>query len=329
MRVAVCYNLKNRESGYLSAEYDAPYTVEAINKALQSRGAETLLIPADEDSFQTFKRSRAQIDLVFNLAEGSRGESRESHIPAILEFLRIHYTGPGVECTAIALDKSLTKRLLRLHGIPTALWAEVGAQGGEGVKDLKMPVVVKPVHEGSSIGIDGKVSVKQSLRGAVQKAEEIVEKFNQIALVEEYLPGPEITVGILGNKNPKVLPLLEIYTEMYPRKTGGLMTKEAKTIYESDTFSGPPRNLSPQKRRRSREIALKTYRVLGCRDLGRVDIRFDRNGEPCVMDVNPLPGLSPRREDVSYFTKVCRMAGLTYEEMIWEIVDLAMARRLN
>jgi D-alanine-D-alanine ligase len=333
MKVAVCYNLKNRESGYLSAEYDAPYTVEAIDKALQSRGAKTLLVEANENSCETLRKNRSQIDLVFNIAEGVGGESRESSVPAILEFLRIHYTGPGVECTAIALDKALTKRLLKLYGIPTAPWALVRPpavlRSAQGVQDLKMPVVVKPVHEGSSIGIEGKISVKKSLRGALERAAQIARRFNQTALIEEYLPGPEITVGILGNGVPKVLPLLEIYTEMYPRKTAGLITKEAKTIYENDSFSGPPRNLTPQERRKTREVALKTYRVLGCRDFGRVDIRFDRNRQPCVMDVNPVPGLSPRLQDVSYFTKICRIAGLTYEEMIWEIVDLAMARRTN
>ena len=329
MKVAVCYNLKNRGSGYLSAEYDAPYTVEAIDKALHSRGAQTLLIEADENSFETFRKNRSRTDLVFNIAEGIGGESRESCVPAILEFLRIHYTGPGVECTAIALDKALTKRLLKQHGIPTAPWALVSPQGSEGVKDLKMPVVVKPVHEGSSIGIEGKISIKESLRGALKRAQDIVEKFNQAALVEEYLPGPEITVGILGNGEPKVLPLLEIYSEMYPSKTGSMMTRDAKTIYESDSFSGPPRNLTLQDKRRVREVALKTYRVLGCRDFGRVDIRFDGNGEPAVMDVNPIPGLSPRTQDVSYFTKICRLAGMTYEEMVWKIVDVAMTRRTN
>ncbi|MFH1422704.1 MAG: D-alanine--D-alanine ligase [Planctomycetota bacterium] len=327
MKVAICYNLKREESGYLSAEYDGFYTVEAISKALQSRGAETLLVEANEDAFEILRKIKPQIDIVFNIAEGIRGNSRESHIPAVLEFLNIHYAGPGIDCTANALNKSLTKKLLQRYRIRTAPWAVISSTNRNGLDKLRMPVVIKPNHEGSSIGIEGGKSLSNSVRSIIRRAKEIEKKYNQPALVEEFLPGAEITVGLFGEKEPEVLPFLEIYTDMYPKATGGLVTKNAKTIFEKDNYSGQPRNLSVGVKRKIKKMVVEAYTLLNCRDFGRVDIRIDRDGEPCVMELNPIPGISPRIEDVSYFTKICRSAGISYEEMIWKIVNNALKRK--
>jgi D-alanine-D-alanine ligase len=186
--------------------------------------------------------------------------------------------------------------------------------------------VLKPVHEGSSIGVRGASSFASESKAAIRKARDMYQRYSQSVLIEQFLPGAEITVGIFGNRWLEVLPLLEIYTEMYPAECLGMATADAKTVYESDSLSGPPRNLSNEQFEAVRELARRAYRVLGCRDFGRVDIRLDANGQPNVIEVNPIPGINPRVEEVSYFTKMCRMAGMSYNEMIARILDETQER---
>jgi D-alanine-D-alanine ligase len=239
--------------------------------------------------------------------------------------LGIPYTGPGVRATSICQDKHVTKVILGVNGIPTAPWV-LYPSGTRRLATLKFPVVLKPVREGSSIGITGEASIAGDVREARVKAKKMSAAFKQPVLIEEFLSGAEITVGIFGNKSLEVLPLLEIYTEMYPAACMNMATADAKTVHESDSFSGAPRTLTEQQKNRIREIACKTYRIVGCRDFGRIDFRLDADGEPNVIEVNPIPGINPKVEDVSYFTKMCRMAGITYDAMIKRILDEALER---
>jgi len=199
-----------------------------------------------KNAFTNFKKNRNRIDLVFNIAEGLRGESRESHIPAILEFLEIplHRSRDRMQRDrtrqiAHEADSETSRnphRSLERHRLRRR-WSE--SEKSENAR-RSQAAARRFEHR-----IDGKSSLKKNIKGAREKAEEIYRDFGQPAIVEEYLPGAEITVGILGNRKPQVLPLLEIYAEMYPTsKTKGLVTKEAKTILEKDAFSGPPRKLS-------------------------------------------------------------------------------------
>jgi D-alanine--D-alanine ligase len=325
MKIAIACNRKSDCNNYLKAEYDSDRTVEAVSEALRDLGHTVSVVEADESALQLLSSGDGGVDLVFNIAEGIPGECRESQIPAFLDMMGIPYTGPGVRATAISLNKHLTKTILRVNGIPTAPWV-LYPDGTDAIPSLRFPVVLKPVHEGSSIGVTGAGSFAANHAEAIDKASKMREQFSQAVLVEEFLSGAEITAGIFGNRELEVLPLLEIYTEMYPPECLNMATKNAKTVYESDSFSGSPRTLDSRQQERIAELARMTYRAIGCRDYGRVDFRLSAGGEPCVMEVNPIPGINPKVEEVSYFTKICRMAGMSYRDMIGRILDKTMER---
>lgn len=325
MKIAIACNRKSDCDSYLKAEYDSDRTLEAVSEALRDLGHAVSVVEADQSILRRMGSGNGRVDLVFNIAEGIHGECRESQIPAFLDMIGVPYTGPGVRATAISLNKHLTKTVLRANGIPTAPWV-VYPDGVDALSSLQFPVVLKPVHEGSSIGVTGADSFAANEAEALDKAARLREQFSQPVLIEEFLSGAEITVGIFGNRVLEVLPLLEIYTEMYPSECLNMATKNAKTIYESDSFSGHPRTLDSRQQERAAELARMTYRAIGCRDYGRVDLRLSADGEPCVMEVNPIPGINPKVEEVSYFTKVCRMAGMSYKDMIGRILEETMER---
>lgn len=321
MNIVISCNRKKSCKTWLKAEYDSEDTVNAISSALSSLGHKVVaVVDADETAGDFFSSCNGTVDLVFNIAEGTHGECRESQIPAMLEITGIPYTGPSVGTTAFCIDKHITKMILAANGISTAPWI-LYPQSAEKLATLRFPVVMKPVHEGSSIGISGETSVASDSSEANKKAKKLFEEFHQPILVEEFLTGAELTVGIFGNKKLEVLSILEIYTEMYPAECMGMATGNAKTVFESDSYSGAPRSLTDKQIAEVKDMAKKTYRILGCRDFGRVDIRLDGNGKPNVIEVNPIPGINPKVEEVSYFTKICRMSGMTYSQMISRILE--------
>jgi len=212
MNITIACNRKGNCKNYLKAEYDSENTVAAISEALTGLGKKTAVVEADESAIRFFSSCNGSLDLVFNIAEGLRGESRESQIPALLDMLGIPYTGPGVRATAICQNKHVTKTVLKANRIPTPPWA-LFPEETKRIGRLSYPVVLKPVHEGSSIGITGSKSFARNPDEAIEKALEMEREFSQQVLIEEFLPGAEITVGIFGNQALEVLPLLEIYTD--------------------------------------------------------------------------------------------------------------------
>lgn len=330
-RIGITFNMKRQAPGGepddLYAEFDDPETVEAIRAAIVSAGYETVLIEADDDLVENLKHARP--DLVFNIAEGLHGDARESQVPAVLDMLRIPYSGSGVLTQALTLNKARKKEVLLHNGVPTPgfrLFSSPREVNGHG---LRFPLIVKPNAEGSSKGItnDSLVFDDGSLRRQVAR---IVTDYNQPALVEEYMDGREFTVGLIGNGHPRVLPIVEITYDHLPEGVHRFDSFEAKWEYDS-----PERNVDPLRcpapvndelRRRIEEVALATYRVLGCVDLCRIDLRLDRDGEPNVLDVNALPGLIPDPRENSRFPRACFTAGMTYDQMVLEVLHTAMRR---
>jgi len=290
------------------AEFDAELTIDTIESALKSRGHRIFRTEANDEIPE--KLIELHPDMVFNIAEGIRGESRESHVPAICEMLGIPYTGSGPLTLAICLNKARTNR----------------SSGEKLRKGLKFPLIVKPLHEGSGMGIM-KSSVVKKKRDLMKMVSFVINTYKQPALVEEFLPGREFTISILGNIDPLVLPIIEIKVDDFPEETKGVYGFEAKYVFDREDLSEVAR-LSERLRDAIREIALKTYRILECRDFCRVDIRLDKNGIPNVIDVNPLAGISPSTDPLSfsYFTKAAILEGMTYEDMINHIFDCALER---
>ncbi|MEM2914890.1 MAG: ATP-grasp domain-containing protein, partial [Candidatus Bathyarchaeia archaeon] len=307
--------------------FDDEETVDAIAEALEIGGSHVIKIEADEEAYNKLRKSK--LDIVFNIAEGIRGESRESHIPAILEMLGIPYTGSGPLTLAVALDKALTHQVLSVNGVPSPSFQVFTEADGKIDKDIMFPLVVKPLAEGSSKGIRNSSLVKdeQSLR---KQAKWVIETYKQPAIAEEFLPGREFTVGLIGNGEPQVLPIVEILLDKLPREASPLYSYEAKWVW--DVPEKPlnifhcPAKISNELENEIKNIAIKAFKVLNCRDLCRMDIRLDKNNKPRVLEVNPLPGLIPDPDAHSCLPEAARAAGFTYEQLICTILWQALKR---
>ena len=328
MRIGLTYNsLPENTRTDEFAEFDDMSTIIAIKNALASGGHKVILVEANEDAYEKLKNSK--FDFVFNFAEGLYGESRESQIPAMLEMLKIPYTGSGPLTLAIALDKPRTKEILRYHGIPTPNFQVFKSVNEPLDKNLHFPLFVKPVAEGSSKGITSKslVNNEKELRETVSF---MIKKYHQPALVEEFLHGREFTVSILGNDPPKMLPIVEIVFGSLPDSIPKFDCYEVKWIFDSPNSDIEmvvcPAKISKQLENRIKKVALDTFKVLNCKDFCRIDMRLDKNNIPNVLEVNPIAGLIPDPKENSRFPKACYTAGMTFNEAILSILDVAMKR---
>lgn len=309
------------------AEWDTEETINAVRDALAIYHNVTL-VEADNDAFETLRELNP--DIVFNIAEGFNGISREAQIPAMLEFLNIPYTGSDPVTLGICLDKSRTKEILSYYKIPTPQFLLIEKEDDYSSIDFPLPAIVKPVAEGSSKGIynSSVVRTKEELRREIKKIHEV---YNQPALIEKFLEGREFTVAILGNgKNARCFPIIEMKFEELPEGVLPIYSYEAKWIF--DTREDPldiyecPANIDETLKSKIEKVALDTFKVLKCRDWSRIDIRLDENGVPNVLEINPLPGILPDPKDNSCYPKAARAAGMTYEEMINAVLNEARKR---
>lgn len=332
MKIALTYNLKEKDEtkppDYFS-EFDSQETVNAIACALQRKGNDVHPVNAGRtDLFAYFKKNK--VDIVFNIAEGESGKFRESEIPAILDYLNIPYTGSNTFALALALNKALTKKILKADNIPTPAF-QVFENADERLNpSLKFPLIVKPNCEGSAKGINSS-NVVTAEDGLFKKIREITAAYKQEALVEEFIDGKELTVGILENGKTTVLPILEIDFSSCAKSGEYFYSWRMKEFQGNSelglvpTFHCPGR-LDKETERRVKEIALKTHQAVGCRDISRTDIRLDKNNVPYVLEINPLPGLDPKE---SNFPVMAYAAGMKYEELIDSILMSAKERFLN
>jgi D-alanine-D-alanine ligase len=318
---------KNYRSDDRFAEWDEPETIEAVRAALAEQHTVTP-IEADEDFFECVRSVRP--DIVFNIAEGLNGVSREAQVPAMLDMLGIPYSGSDPLTLSICLDKSRTKEILSHYGVPTARFRVVESMEELRAAELPLPAMVKPLHEGSSKGIfDSSLARdRKTLEAAVEK---VLHEYHQPALVEEFLPGREFTVGILGNHPAlNVLPAVEIRFDSLPAGVNHIYSYEAKWIW--DTIDNPleiyecPARLEPSLRDEIASICSKAYRILRCRDWSRIDVRLDAAGRAHIIEVNPLPGILPNPKDNSCLPKAARAAGITYNALIQSALGYAALR---
>ena len=325
--LALTYNLKpeapspgDSEDAY--SEFDSAKAVQQVAGALRAGGHHVYLVEATPDLPAWFRAHR--VDLVLNLAEGASGEARESRVPAILDFLGVPYTGSGVLALALALDKGKAKQLFRANGIPTPAFQVVTRPGTPLDPALRFPLIVKPNREGSAKGIWAS-SVVTTPEEAARQVQRVLARYAQPALVEEFIEGTELTVGLLGDE---VLPLLEIDfsscegsgERFYSWRMKEFQGDRARRL--TPTFWCPAR-LAPAVAAGVRAAARCAHDVLGCRDLSRVDVRLAADGTPYVLEVNPLPGLDPEE---SNYPMMARAAGLDYPALLERLVQSAAAR---
>jgi D-alanine--D-alanine ligase len=320
LRVGLLHNLKRDRGDEHQAEFDSPATIEAIASALRELGHEPIKLEATR--WLPGVLDETSIDVAFNIAEGLVGRSREAQVPALLDMLQIPYTGSDPVSLAICLDKGLAKRVVELAGVTTPRGLLMRSASDRLPDDLQYPLLAKPVAEGSSKGVLGKSVVRdeQELR---QLVGEIVRRYDQPALVEDYLPGREFTVGLLGNEgNLRVLPAMEIvFTDS--QVAHPVYSYGHKTETETGVRFEVPAKLDAALEREIAECTTQAFKALGCRDVARIDLRLDARGRVHFLECNPLPGLSPGFSDLCV---IAEAAGISYVQLIGAILEPAIQR---
>jgi len=330
LRVALLYNLKYNvplqpdAPPDALAEYDTNETVQAIENALLAGGHEVIPLEGDDTLVEALRE--ANPDICFNICEGHRGDAREAQVPALLEMLGIPYTGSKVLANALSLDKAMCKRVWRDNGLPTAPF-QVFCWGNEPLAaDLSFPLFVKPLREGSGMGVNSRSVVhdEAALREQVQW---VIRTYRQPALVESFLPGRELTVGLLGNfLAPGERPPSDLYDEngfhIFPvleidvstvAEAGGLYTSHVK----ADDPLAPrylcPADIEDELAEELKQLAVAAFRAIGALDVARVDFRLGADGRPYLLEINTLPGLNPTYSDIVI---AARAEGMDYETLI-------------
>ena len=358
MRIAVLANLKDNAPTWEGMspdqwdDLDSPKTIQSIVNALESGGHEAEFFEASILPPHNLVERLTQYrpDLCFNIAEGHFGDSREAQIPAVLEMMRIPYTGSRLLTLALALDKPMTKRVLHYHALPTPTF-QVFEHPGDLIDadllnskgELRFPLFVKPSREGTSMGVSAEsiVYTEAQLRAQVAKQ---LQRYDQPILCEHYIKGRDVTVGIVGNLGPTaarrvsasadpdsdinkltIFPPLEVDLAAYDESEAGLYTNYMKVALAEQFHYFCPAPISEAMTLELKLLAATVFRVTGCKDVARVDFRLDEtnNDKPYILEVNPLPGLNPIYSDLCVQAKA---AGWSYAQLINAIVDQAALR---
>lgn len=341
-RVAIIANVKgdNHPATHTAedagAEFDKPETIQAIQAAIESDGHTTQFINADASL-----PARVQEycpDICFNIAEGLGGDAREAQVPALLEMLHIPYTASRVLANAIGLDKTVTKRIWRQAGLPTAPFQEFSTGCEPLARGLDFPLFVKPSREGTGMGM-GTTSIVRNEGQLREQLAWVINAYKQPALVETYLPGREFTVAVVGrpgaipfSRKPegylpdgfRRFPVMEV--ENSHSATPGVYGHLTKTLGLDE--EGVPSFLCPapidsRLRTQLQELAIRAHRAVDALDVSRVDLRLDVAGKPRLIEINALPGLSPGFSDLCL---IAAAGGWSYEDLILEILYLGASR---
>ncbi|MBL8863130.1 MAG: D-alanine--D-alanine ligase [Planctomycetes bacterium] len=304
----------------LLEEYDSEETVAAIAGALSELGHDPVLLGGGRRFVERLLADAPE--LVFTIAEGAGTRSREAHVPAVCELVGVPCTHSDPLTLAVTLDKALAKKLAAADGVATPRFAVVEDPAEAAALEFDLPAIVKPNQEGSSMGVrlTSRVRTREELR---REATRVVRDYGEPALIEEFLPGTEMTVGILGTgRRARVVAAMEIA----PRTVATaefVYSLEVKRDWEARVEYFVPPRVPPASLGAVEACALAAYRALGCRDVGRVDVRLDAQGNPKFLEANPLPGMNPRTGDLCILSA---RSGLSYVELVGAIVASALER---
>jgi D-alanine-D-alanine ligase len=364
MKIAFAYNLKPKNLSRDSpdyefyAEFDTLETITGIKKAIEANGHRTLMIEADEDAYEKFRKHRREIDLVFNFSEAvSNTLDREAHIPTILEILKIPYTGPAPLAAALILDKARAKEIWSFNKVSTPefqvfyeltdelnhkfdlafnsklntkLNSKLNTKLNTKLNPQLYPLIVKPVREGSSSGIRDK-SVVNNEKELHEQIKRILIEFKQPAIVEKFLSGREFSVSLIGNgQSLEALPIVEVNFDALPKGVNKIDSYEAKWVW--DDPNNPieaifcPAKIDEKLKTKIIDAAKRAFITIGCRDWARVDIRLDENNEPQVLELNCPVGLLPDPKENSRMPRSAMEAGMNFEQLIGRIIDAALTR---
>lgn len=329
MRIGITYDLKTAlqtEHQILATddaleEYDSPVTLEIISGALEKKGHRVVRLDGGVQFLENILKEK--VDFVFNISEG-RGiyRSREAQVPSVLEMLGIPYTGSDPLTLSLCLDKILTKKIVTLDGIPTPKWLVVNDEKELATvnwENFSFPSIVKPAAEGSSKGIR-LTSLVEDIAAAKKEITRVLELYHQPVMLEEFIDGVEVTVGIIGNSPAKLVGMMSILPKK--KQKHFVYSVEVKRDYVNLVdYAGPP-DLPTKVLEKLEEYSLKSFKILGCRDFSRVDFRVGRNGVPYFIEINPLPGLGTYSDLIIMGIKM----GWTHEGLIGAVLDTAIKR---
>jgi D-alanine-D-alanine ligase len=337
MNIGLAYNIKKSKPSkdltkQKDLEFDSQSVIDAIRSALESLGNSVVLIEADENSFLRLKGLKGKIDIVFNIAEGLWGDARESQIPIFCEVLQIPYTHSGPTTHGIGLDKSFTKLVLKGADHINVPESHVVIGTNYAIPDyLHFPLIVKPNKEGSSKGVFD-ANVVNNQEDLEKRIAALTEGGTSEVLVEEYIDGREFTVAVLGNKgNFKVLPIIEQKFDFLPKGMNKIASFELKWMYEDslkdlgDAYDCPAK-IDLETKEKIEETSRQVCDLLDVRECSRIDYRLNDDDKLYFIEINTLPGINPDESIISYFPLAARTAGMTYKELIAEILDLACKR---
>lgn len=324
MKIGLTYDLRSDylRQGYSeeeTAEFDKESTILGIEQAIQNAGHETVRIGNAKNLMKALLKSETW-DMVFNIAEGLYGEGRESLVPAILDAYKIPYVFSGPVTLGISLNKAYAKQIVKASGVNTPAFSVVSKIEDLKKIDLEYPLFAKPISEGTGKGIDAKSFIKTKVQ-LEEVCKNLLYQFNQPVLVEEYLPGREFTVGVLGSGKHAFVPgAMEI---IYNDNTHNFYSYENKENWEGRiNYTAVIGELLEQ----CKDVALNAWKALNCYDGGRVDVKIDRFGKMSFIEVNPLAGLNPTISDLPI---LCGLNKMSYQDIIDTILKSAIQRNFT
>jgi D-alanine-D-alanine ligase len=355
LTVALLANLKKNaphlpgEAPDAHDDLDSERTVEALKASIEAAGHKCVVLEGNIDILQPL--SKVKPDMAFNICEMHWGDSRESQIPAILEMLRIPYTGSKLLTMALSQDKPMTKRVLAYHGLPTPEFQEFARADEVLDPKLKFPLFVKPAREGTGIGVNEQ-SIVRDVQELRVRIDWVIRTYHEPALVERFIEGREVTMGIMGNPGPEYswkamkngkpyggsfeeavnggrfhfFPPLEVDFNGYQVDTKGIYSNLLKVDLGADYHVLLPAPLEPKQLKELQRLTAATFQVTGCVDVARVDFRLDKhdNEKPYILEINPLPGMSPGYSDLCLESE---SEGINHAKLVSGILQLAMRRQ--
>lgn len=325
MNIGLTYDLRSQylAQGYdeeSTAEFDRDDTIDAIEQTLQSLGHATFRIGNHYELVRQLSEGK-RWDLVFNIAEGLYGIGREAQVPAVLDAFQIPYTFSDPMVMSLTLHKAMTKRIIRDAGLPTPDFALLENPQDIASVDFPPPYFIKPVAEGTGKGITP-ASIIHEWKELAARSATLVRTYHQRVLVERFLPGREFTVGIIGTGlHAEVLGTIEVVLRdnAEPGVYSYVNKEQCEELVEYRLMS-PEKDPSVEE---AESISLAAWKILECRDGGRIDLRCDEHGRPQFIEVNPLAGLHPEHSDLPI---ICNLLGIPYIKLIKKILASACER---
>jgi D-alanine--D-alanine ligase len=325
MRIALVLNTRHAETEF-EVEYDPPHTIELIKHGIEETRNEYVFVEADENFAENIKKAKP--DLVFNRAEGLRGGSRESHVPAILEMLHIPYVGSNVLTTAICLNKAWTKKALLYYGISTPKFYVCGNLQEAKRINKGFPYILKPNEEGSSIGITEE-NLVQNKTQLHTRLKQMLDEYHQPILIEQFIQGREFSTGLLGRAgmDPEVLAILEIDFSKFP-EVGGVFGQRAKTVLDSLNHYVCPAKIPEELKSTLEQLSRDIWYALDAKDFTRIDFRMNSKGELFFLEINPLPGMDfdTDENDLSFYPYMAMKTGYSYDMLVRRLLESACSR---